>query len=370
MGAAGQGRGASEVVRARRHRRPTRSCRERWSEGLGELTGHLIGDGWLTDVQTGWVYGGDDIADGMADSHEGLLRELIGGVSRQEMANGTVQLRAGSEAVREFFRGLGVTSARAHDKRVPEAIFTAPTEVQAAFLRGLFGADGCVSRVEGGGKANRYVGLGSRSNALLKDVQRMLSAFGIRGRIYRVTESREPSFSYTRDDGTIVEYASREGFDLRITGSDLGSLRGGRSASRRPRKQAALEAMLERDAALRDEALAPRWSRARTTGRRRSTTSPSRCITPTSSTAWSSRTAREYMHVDDSACNLASLNLMKFRRAGRHASTSSRSSTRSTSCCSRRRSSSARRATRPSRSASTRARSASSASATRTSAPT
>ncbi len=55
---------------------------DRWSEGLGELTGHLIGDGWLTDVQTGWVYGGDDIEDGLAEAHEGLLRELIGGVSR------------------------------------------------------------------------------------------------------------------------------------------------------------------------------------------------------------------------------------------------------------------------------------------------
>ena len=40
----------------------------------------------------------------------------------------------------------------------------------------------------------------------------------------------------------------------------------------------------------------------------------------------------EYMHVDDSACNLASLNLMRFRRDGRHASTSTTSSTRSTSC--------------------------------------
>src|SRR5688500_20202294 len=93
------------------------------------------------------------------------------------MDNGTVQLRAGSDAVREFFRGLGVTSARAHEKRVPRALFTAPTEVQAAFLRGLFGADGCVSRVEAG-KANRYVGLGSRSSALLKDVQRLLNSFG------------------------------------------------------------------------------------------------------------------------------------------------------------------------------------------------
>ena len=39
-----------------------------------------------------------------------------------------------------------------------------------------------------------------------------------RGRIYRITESRDASFSYTRKDGTVVEYESREGFDLRITG--------------------------------------------------------------------------------------------------------------------------------------------------------
>src|SRR5262249_36356678 len=159
---------------------------ERWSEGLAELTGHLVGDGWLTNTQTGWVYGNDDIKDGLADAHEGLLRELIGGISKQEMENGTVQLRAGSEAVRELFRGLGVTSARSHGKRVPSAIFTAPTEVQAAFLRGLYGADGCVSRVEAAGKASRYVGLGSHSNGLLRDVQRLLMSWGVRGRLYRI----------------------------------------------------------------------------------------------------------------------------------------------------------------------------------------
>jgi len=49
---------------------------QRWSAGLAELTGHLVGDGWLTDVQTGWVYGGDDIDDGLLDTHDGLLGEL------------------------------------------------------------------------------------------------------------------------------------------------------------------------------------------------------------------------------------------------------------------------------------------------------
>ena len=75
----------------------------------------------------------------------------------------------------------------------------------------------------------------------------------------------------------------------------------------------------------------------------------------------------EYMHVDNSACNLASLNLMRFRRPTA-SSTSRASSTRSTSSSRRRRSSSPTRRTRPSRSARTRTRCASWASATPTSA--
>jgi len=288
-----------------------RELPERWSEGLGELLGHLVGDGWLTDVQTGWVYGDDDVADGLLDSHEGLLRELVGGVSRQEMANDTFQLRAGSEAVREFFRGLGAGSARAHEKRVPASVFTAPPAVQAAFLRGLFGADGCVSRVEDG-KASRYAGLGSRSEALLRDVQRLLAAFGVRGRIYRTTGGEPSRFAYTRRDGTAVEYASRQGYDLRITGSDLETFAAEIGISA-PRKQAALERLLretERYATKPGTTLVAReedgqeWVYNLTEPLHHSYIVDGVVVANCS----------EYMHLDNSACNLASLNLMKFRR--------------------------------------------------------
>ncbi|HVP03235.1 MAG TPA: LAGLIDADG family homing endonuclease [Solirubrobacteraceae bacterium] len=285
----------------------------RWSEGLAELTGHLIGDGWMTDVQTGWVYGGEDIADGLLDSHEGLLRELVGGISRQEMDNGTVQLRAGSAAVRELFASLGVSAARAHGKRLPRAVLSAPTEVQASFLRGLFGADGCVSRVESGGKASRYVGLGSRSEALLKDVLVLLSAFGVRGRIYRISDARGATFSYMRADGTTVEYASREGFDLRITGSDLERFAAAIGFSA-PRKEAALDALLAESARYR--------TKAATTLVVREDDGQEEVYNLTEPLHHSYivdgvlvANCSEYMHVDDSACNLASLNLMKFRRA-------------------------------------------------------
>jgi ribonucleoside-diphosphate reductase alpha chain len=284
-----------------------------WSEGLGELAGHLTGDGDLTDVRTEWIYGGDDVDDGLADAHEGLLTELVGGVSRQEMSNGTVQLRVGSHAVREFFRGLGVTSARAHAKRVPHSVFSAPTEVQAAFLRGLLGADGCVSRVDTGGKANRYVGLGSRSSALLKDVQTLLSSFGVRGRIYRITDARGASFSYTRADGTTVEYESREGFDLRITGSDLERYAESIGFST-PRKQAALEDLLEETARYRTKEGVRLVSRE-DDGQEvvYNLTEPLHHSYIVDGFVVAN--CSEYMHVDDSACNLASLNLMKFRRA-------------------------------------------------------
>ena len=284
---------------------------DRWSEGLGELTGHLVGDGWMTEVQTGWCYGGDDLDDGLADSHEGILDELIGGVSRQEMENGTVQLRAGSGAVREFFRGIGVTTARAHEKRVPATVFNAPVEIQSAFLRGLFGADGCVSR-KSGNRGYHYVGLGSRSEALLKDVQRMLSAFGVRSRVYHVAKSQGSSFSYIRKDGTEVEYESRQGFDLRITGSDLERFAEAIGFST-PRKEDALGTMLHETSRYSTKATV-QLVELEEDGQEQVYNLTEPLHHSYLVDGFIVANCSEYMHVDDSACNLASLNLMKFRR--------------------------------------------------------
>ena len=79
---------------------------------------------------------------------------------------------------------------------------------------------------------------------------------------------------------------------------------------------------------------------------------------PTTDRINASNPCSEYMFLDDSACNLASLNLMHFRGDRRRASTSSPSSARSTSPSSRRRSSSRTRSTRPRRSARTARRTA------------
>ena len=195
---------------------------------------------------------------------------------------------------------------------MPESVFAAPTDVQAAFLRGLFGADGCVSRVETGGKANRYVGLGSRSEAALKDVQRLLSAWGIRGRIYRITDGANSGFSYTRRDGTTVEYAAQEGFDLRISGTDLERFADAIGFST-PRKQAALEAMLAESTRYRTKVGVHLIARE-DDGQEvvYDLTEPINHSYIVDGVLVSN--CSEYMSNDNSACNLASINLMKYRK--------------------------------------------------------
>lgn len=282
----------------------------RWSPELGELVGHLVGDGCLTGVRADWVYGGDDVADGMDVRHRDMLTAIAGGASRQEMENGTVQLRVGSAAVRDMLRGLGVGAGGAHDERVPDAVLQAPPEVQAAFLAGLFGADGCVARVEAGGKATRYVGLGSSSEALLRDVLCMLNAFGVRGRIYRTREAGVPSFAYTHADGTHVEYATREMFDLRVTGSDMERFAEAVGFSA-PRKAAALDALLAEVGRYRTKdttRLAAREDDGQEEVYNLAEPLHHSYIVDGVLVA----NCSEYMHVDDSACNLASINLMKF----------------------------------------------------------
>jgi ribonucleoside-diphosphate reductase alpha chain len=287
----------------------TRELPVRWSEGLAELTGHLVGDGDLTALRTEWVYGGDDLTNGLLQSHEGLIAEAFGGSNRAEMQNGTVQLRVGSQAVREFFLVLGITSAKAPYKRVPTAVFTAPMEVQAAFLRGLYGADGCVSRVEEG-KASRYVGLGSHSEALLKDVQKLLSAFGIRGRIYNTSEGTEAAFSYTRSTGETIDYASGPSFDLRVTGSDTERFAEFIGFSS-PRKGLELQTLIDEVTRYRTKGT------TRLAGREFDGQAVVYNLTEPLNHSYIVdgvvvANCSEYMSIDDSACNLASLNLLRF----------------------------------------------------------
>src|SRR5690606_30876425 len=132
--------------------------------------------------------------------------------------NGTVQLRSSRSALIDFLVGLGVTTDASEHKRLPAAVLEAPVEIQAAFLRGLYDADGCAAESSNG---TRYVGLGSVSVELLRDVQRMLSTFGIGSRIFQTRCPGDTAFTYTTVDGEARTYTGGQLYDLRISGSNI-----------------------------------------------------------------------------------------------------------------------------------------------------
>src|SRR5437016_3716832 len=77
-----------------------------------------------------------------------------------------------SRQIKEWFRSLGVTQASAREARVPEIILGSTEEVAAAFVRGLFTADGCI-------RQTGHLTLATISPRLAEEVQVMMLALGI-----------------------------------------------------------------------------------------------------------------------------------------------------------------------------------------------
>jgi len=284
---------------------------DEWSALFGHYLGWLIGDGSTSGTTTATVYGSAEDRDEIMVRHHALLEWINDDrpLKASEQANGTVQLRLSRRRFKRYLEALGVLSVTGAHKVVPWSILQAPPEIAAAFLRGLFDADGCVYRSEDHGS---YVGLSSISRGLLVGVQRLLQTFGITSRIHATGRGGVGGLEYTRSDGTVVSYRSKATWDLRITGRsvepfgahvgfDLGRKQGllnGLLADRkrvgyRTATTARLVARIDDGDELTYNLTEPRNHSYVVNGLLVSNCS-------------------EYVHLDDSACNLASINLLKF----------------------------------------------------------
>jgi ribonucleoside-diphosphate reductase alpha chain len=285
---------------------------QKWDEELAHYFGWLVGDGSISGDVVTTVYGSKEDQDEILPKHLELLTRINGGrgpkPSRQ--ANGTMQLRLSQRPLARFFEALGVKPGRAATKEVPWSIFEAPQEIVGAFLRGLFDADGCVADLANG---TRYIGLGSRSDVLLRGTQNLLASLGIASRIYDVTgRPGGRSFTYRRKkDGEVVEYRPQgDSFDLRVFGSNVPLFLGliGFDLSRKMIKNAL---MVQKHSTYRSG----RGSRLKSMERdgfeqTYNLTEPRNHSYIVNGSLVAN--CSEYMHLDNSACNLASLNLMRF----------------------------------------------------------
>ena len=84
---------------------------------------------------------------------------------------------AGKNPLTTWLRGLGVWKKTGARKSVPDLIYTQPDDVVAAFLRGLYHADGSLSRF--GDSTRLNVRLSTISEELARGVQHLLLRFGI-----------------------------------------------------------------------------------------------------------------------------------------------------------------------------------------------
>jgi ribonucleotide reductase alpha subunit len=284
---------------------------EKWDDELAHYLGWLVGDGCVTDDGAVTVYGGQWEQQQMLPRHAALLRRITGHDRLPSVQlNGTRQLRSMQRRFREFLLGLGVSQGRAAAKVLPEVVFEAPEDALCAFLRGLFDADGCV--VNQREKGTRYVGLGSRSEELLIGVQELLASLGIAGRIYR-TGVKSDSFTYTRSDGSSAVYGSNgPSYDLRISGRHIAHFRS-LIGFDHAEKAAKLDALVaDHDFYRVDETvrLVSRESQGFETTY--NLTEPRNHSYVVSGVVVAN--CSEYLSLDNSSCNLASLNLMKFLR--------------------------------------------------------
>ncbi len=281
---------------------------EVWSDELAHYVGWLVGDGSTSGSVMATMYGSPEDRAEILPRHEELVRRINGDrpLKVSEQANGTAQLRLSRGAITRYFEALGVHSVEGPEKVVPWAIEQAPPSAVAGFLRGLFDADGCVVV----GAKSSYVGLGSTSRQFLRGVQRLLTTYGITSHIHKTKNGRSDSgFRYTTADGGVRAYRSASSYDLRITSGS--AVRFAEHVGFALSRKASL---------LRELVLHHEQHTVRRTAHLLERSDDGVELTYNLSEPRNHsyivdgivvRNCSEYMHLDNSACNLASLNLLK-----------------------------------------------------------
>jgi len=152
------------------------------TEGQALLLGWLIGDGHLGGSAglTVATRAEADLAADLARCEFGLeptIKAERAGTSAVRVVMTTGRLcGAGKNPLTSWLRELGIWKSTGAEKSVPAAVFGQPDGVVAAFLRGLFHADGSLSRRP---STSVTVRLTSISESLARGVQHLLLRFGI-----------------------------------------------------------------------------------------------------------------------------------------------------------------------------------------------
>ncbi|MBI5514643.1 MAG: hypothetical protein HY909_12785 [Deltaproteobacteria bacterium] len=287
---------------------------------LAEFVGLVLGDGCLMGAQeTALVTlspDEDSVARRVAQGLNAFKREhAVDARAAHDVEvtrpQGTLRFGTSARCVVDPLKRLAVAGEGSARKAFTDEVYALDRASVAALLRGLFTADGTVANY---GEKSQYVALDSASLALLQQVQRLLLGFGIKARIYRDRRVLGQTTALLPDGhGGRREYPVQQVHSLRVARDgrltferEVGFLEG--SVKRERLRQLNAEVAPYRDRMDdRVEALTFLGER------------PVFDLTEPATHHFVANglvvhNCSEYMHLDDSACNLSSLNLTKFLR--------------------------------------------------------
>jgi DNA polymerase III subunit gamma/tau len=122
-----------------------------------------------------------------------------------------VRFSLGYKKALHFFEYVGVKRVTAEFKEVPWSVMMSTKEIQSAFLRGYFEADGYCGDIRKNGKKNRIIECASKSEKLIRQVHLMLLNFGVVSTIIkRFNKKYKKHYWYISISGENVKFYSRE----------------------------------------------------------------------------------------------------------------------------------------------------------------
>ncbi len=290
-------------------------------EQFGEIVGAALGDGCVTR-QPGQSHlfisvgsGDGDLARQLQANMDHCKQWLSTGDARSTRPTGVVQtqtgLRVGTsvEALLERVAQYALLDAGTQAKRLTDAVFALDRRSQAAILRGLFTADGTVADYS---DKSQYVALDSVSAELLRQAQLLLLSFGIKSKLYTDRRALGQETAMLPDGkGGMREYPVQQINSLRISRSSRVAFEREVGFMAGSAKSARLSALDRRVDAYEDRML-DRVDRLEPLG----VEDVFDLTEPTThhfvANGMVVHNCSEYMFLDNTACNLASLNVMKF----------------------------------------------------------
>ncbi|MDQ7041562.1 MAG: LAGLIDADG family homing endonuclease [Rhodothermus sp.] len=290
---------------------PPRFGRKHLDPEVAEYIGLMVGDGCLSH----------EVAILTLDRRERAVAEkmarMVNQFDRQTHRKGvqvaerptSVAVATGARTVQAVLKQFAVLDKGAAAKRFTDEVFQLDRQSVAALLRGLFTADGTVANY---GRKSQYISLDSSSQELLKQVQLLLLGFGIKSKLY---ENRRLADRALLPDGKggVQEYRVQPMYSLRISRSSR--VRFEREIGFLPEspKAAALRALNATVSAYEDT-LVDQVVSLELLGEEPVYDLTEPVTDHFVANGIAVHNCSEYMFLDNSACNLASLNLRKFQR--------------------------------------------------------